>query len=484
MPFRVWEMTVAAKWSAICRGMTWLGTSVLSTACTREAPSTLPVLPEMAAPAPSRAQASRLSVPLAYDITAVMGLVEHVVPTRFGSMDSVKQIGDNDRRHYAFQAVRGPFTAFADGNLLHLRATISYQARGFIKPPIGPTISAGCGQGAERPRLVVELATPLTLTTQWHLASKARIVTVAPASAEPRDHCDVSILHKDVTEQVVGAARGALADRLSNIDEKVGSVDLTKQVTEWWQMLARPIKLTDGIWLTLGPEQLSMGHVRGHSRTLVVPVRLDAHPAIITGSAEPVMLSRTLPPLARDTSTGDGYHIVMDGVVDYGTASRELGTAFGDKTFNVSGHPVRVAHVTVLPKAGGKLGLSAAFTGDATGTIELVGTPAVNHVDGTITVPDLDFDLQSSNPLLKSYSWLRSGAVRAELRKRARIPIAPVLARGKALLLEGLNRRIGDAVTLSGSVDSLAVVGLFVTRDGMTVRAEARGQAGLAVKQH
>ena len=474
---------MSANHSVMGRGMAWLVVGLFVSACTREAPSTLPVPPDMSAPAPARAHASRLSVPLTYDITAVIGLIERIVPTRLGSMDSVQQIGDNDRRHYAFQATRGPFTAFADGNLLHLRATISYQARGFIKPVIGPTISAGCGQGAERPRLTVELATPLTLTTHWHLASKARIVTVAPASTTPRDHCDVSILHKDVTEQVVGAARSALAGKLTSIDEKVGSVDLTSQVTEWWQLLARPIKLADGVWLALGPEQLSMGHVRGHSRTLVVPVSLDAHPAIVTGSAEPVMLSRTLPLLARDTSAGDGYHIVMDGVVDYGTASRELGAAFGDKTFAVSGHSVRVARVTVLPKPGGKLGLSAAFTGDATGTIELVGTPAVNHVNGTITVPDLDFDLQSSNPLLKSYSWLRSGEVRAELRKRARIPVAPVLARGKALLLEGLNRRIGSAVTLSGSVDSLAVVGLFVTRDGMTVRAEARGQAGLAVKQ-
>ena len=468
---------------AVCRKVAWLFAGVMVMACTREAPSTLPIPPDMSAPAPARAHASRLSVPLTYDFTAVLGMVERIVPTRFGSMDSVKQMGDNDHRHYAFQATRGPFTAFADGNLMHLRATISYQARGFIKPVIGPTISAGCGQGEERPRLVVELATPLTLTSHWHLASKARIVSVAPYSSEPRDHCDVSILHKDVTEQVVGAARSALADKLSSIDEKVGSVDLTSQVAEWWQMLARPIKLADGVWLSLGPEQLSMGHVRGHSRTLVVPVSLDAHPAIIAGSAEPVMLSRKLPLLARDTSTNDGYHIVMDGVVDYGTASRELSTAFGARTFTVSGHSVQVARVNVLPKPGGKLGLSAAFAGDAKGTIELVGTPAVNHVDGTITVPDLDFDLQSSNPLLKSYSWLRSGAVRAELRKRARIPIAPVLARGKALLMTGMNRHIGDAVTLSGNVDSLAVVGLFVTRDGMTVRAEASGQAGLAVKQ-
>jgi hypothetical protein len=50
------------------------------------------------------------------------------------------------------------------------------------------------------------------------------------------------------------------------------------------------------------------------------------------------------------------------------------------------------------------------------------------------------------------------------------------------LLLKGLNRKIGDAVTLSATVDSVAVRGLFVTRDGLIVRAEASGHAAMAVQ--
>ena len=466
----------------VLRHVATLGVAALVMACTREAPSTLPAPPDVAAPAPAPAQASRLSVPLEYDFTAVLRLVEQVVPTRFGSIDSVKQVGDNDRRHYAFEATRGPFTAFADGNLLHLRSTIAYQARGFIKPVIGPTISAGCGQGGQRPRIVIELATPLTLTSTWHLASKARIVRVEPASTEARDHCDVSILHKDVTEQVVGAARAGLTEQLPTIDRKVGAVDLTRHVTEWWALLARPIRLSNDVWLTLGPQRLSIGRMRGHSKVLTVPVSLDAHPLIVTGPTEPVVVAAALPALAHDSAT-DGYHIVMDGIVDYGTASRELSAALGARSFTQSGHTVTLTRVTVRPQPKGQLGLAAEFTGDAKGTLQLVGTPRIDHANEVITVPDLDFDVQSDSKLVQTYSWMKSAALRNELRKRARISIVPVLARGRALLLEGLNRKIGDALTLSATVDSVAVRGLFVTRDGLTVRAEAKGQAGVSVKQ-
>ncbi len=461
--------------------MTLLGAVAVAAGCAREAPSTLPDAPDVA-PSPARATASRLSVPLAYDITAVLQLVEEIVPRKFGSIDSVKQMGDNDRRHYAYEAVRGPFTAFADGNLMHLRATLTYQARGYIKPVIGPTISAGCGGGTDGPRLVVELATPLSLADNWHLVSHARVVSVRPATTEPRDHCDVSILHKDVTEQVVEAAQAGLTSQLPMIDRKVGGVDLKGHVAEWWAMLSKPIQLAPEVWIVLSPERLSIGKVHGQSNVLTVPVSLDAHPTIVTSHTEPVVAVLAVPPLGRDTAT-DGYHIVMDGIVDYGTASRELTDALSEKSFTQSGHTVSISSVTIIPQAKGRLGVTAVFAGDAEGTVHLSGTPRIDHAHDLIVVPDLDFDVQTDNPLLQSYAWLKSDDLRKALRSRARISTAPVLKRGRSLLLEGLNRKIGDALTMTATVDSLSVLGLYVTRDGLVVRAEARGQAGVSVKQ-
>jgi hypothetical protein len=454
----------------------------LAGACAREAPSTSPEPPDVAAPAPSPPELSRFSVPLEYDFTAILRLVEQIVPTTFGSMDSVKTVGDDTRKHYAFEAIRGPFTAFADGNLLHLQATFAYRARGYYKPIIGPTLSAGCGNEKERPRVVVELATPIGLTDNFHLVSKARIVRVEPASTEQRDRCDVSVVHHDVTDRVVEAARAGLTSQLPNIDRKVASVDLTEHVAEWWAMLAHPIKLREGVWLLLGPERLRVGHVSGRKKIIVVPVSLDARPKVVTGTTEPVVVSTALPKLERD-SASEGFHVVIDGVVDYGLASRELTAALSAKSFTQSGKTIAVQEVSVLPKSKGRLALSVSFTGDANGTVELVGTPQVDGARSMIAVPDLDFDLQSDSKLLQTYSWLKSDDLRAELRKRARISMRPALDRGRALLLEGLNRKIGDALTLTATVDSVAERGLFVTRDGLIVRAEASGRAGVSVKQ-
>src|SRR4029078_5861811 len=108
----------------------------------------------------------------------------------------------------------------------------------------------------------VELATPLTLTTNWHLGSQARLVRIAPASEEQRDHCDVSLLRRDITPRVIEAATSGITGHLPDIDKNIGEIGLQKRFAEWWRLLERPIRLTDGVWLLLGPEQLAMGRVR------------------------------------------------------------------------------------------------------------------------------------------------------------------------------------------------------------------------------
>lgn len=437
--------------------------------------------PPAAAPPPPDAIPSAFNAPLEYDFTPVMRTVERVVPTTFGSLDSLHQMGDDASKHYAYEATRSPFTVFADGKLMHLRTTLSYAARGYYKPPIGPTIGTGCGSGNGRPRIAVELVTPLTLTPDWHLHSAVRLARMAPASSSPHDRCPVTILRYDVTDRVIDAARSALVAHLPAIDQRIDDVDLTDRFAGWWKLLERPIQLTDGVWLLLDPRRLRLGQVSGAGHVLTVEAGLDAYPRVITG-AEPRPSDTPLPRLAHDTSAG-AFHIVLDGIVDYVTASRALTDALRGKAVSEAGHTVAVSNAIVSPATRGRIALAIAFTGDASGTLRFVGTPVYDARRGEITVPDLDYDLETDNDLINAYAWLRSDALRATFRERARIPTAPVIDRGRQLLTAGLNRKIGDAVTLRATVDSVAVRGMYVTMPGLLVRVEATGTADVSVQQ-
>jgi hypothetical protein len=462
--------------AAVCLG---LALSLGVAACRRE-PVVTADLPE-GAPPPPPAELSQFAVPFEYDFSAVMRTVERVVPTHFGSLDSVRMVGNDDHKHYAFEADRGPFEAFADGRLMHLRSTLEYTAKGFYKPVVGPTIGGGCGKAGDRPRIVLELATPLTLTASWRLQSHVKLDHIAPASGEQRDHCDVSFLHHDVTARVVEAAEKGLTAHLADIDAKIGSVDLRDRFSGLWTMLARPIRLTDGVWLQLDPQRLDIGAVTGEGHILTVPVTLSARPRIVTSATPPTDSAIPLPPLGH-AGNGTGFRVVLDGTIAYAAASKAISDALVNKSITEGGKTVFVNVVRVTPANKGRLALSVDFTGDARGTLVFLGTPVLDSVHRQIVVPDLDYDLETDSQLINTFTWLRSDALRESFRDRARVPIDPALERGRALLTEGLNRKIGDVLTLSATVDSVALRGLYITRAGLVVRAEARGHAGVKAR--
>ena len=408
-----------------------------------------------APPVPPAPTMSRFDVPLAYDFTEALTRVERVVPKTFGSLAEMKPTGTGSRTRYAYVATRGPFTAFARDGEVHLRTTLAYTARGSYAPPFGPTLSASCGTGAVRPRIVAELVAPLTLVANWHLRSKARIASLAAASTDARDGCRFSFLSIDVTGRVLDAARQGIEKHLHDIDATVGAVDLTRQATGWWTHLNAPIRLADDVWLLLRPSRLRLMGVHGEGRTLNVAAGLDAYPLIVTGP-RPTLIVPPLPPLGTDTATA-GFHVALEGTVDYATASRALTSQLRGKTVAIAGRTVRVGAVTASRSIHGRLALTVAFTGDAVGDVQFVGTPRMNRATDQMVVSDLDFDLTTNSQLINAYAWLRSDVLLGFFRERARLPSAPVIAQGTRLI-EQIAHHYLRAIRLAGQGTDVARV--------------------------
>lgn len=481
------RLTPAAVYGLAAMATSWLAS------CTRDRPAAVPGggTPALGAPAPLPAvppappvPLSRFAVPLDYDVTPVLAVVERAVPHTFGSLTQPHQVGTDTRKHVAYSAVRTPFAVSIDGPEVHLRTTLAYAARGYYRTPLGVTLGAGCGardDPRKRPHAAVEIVSPLALAPDWHLRAHARLAQLAPASSGPADRCRVGVINMDVTDRVVDAARQALTQHLPDIDRKVAEVDLTPQATGWWRSLNRPIHLTDSVWLLLGPQQLREGRVGGAGHLLTLEAGLDAYPKIVTGP-EPHVATPPLPPLAQGVGA-PGFEVRLEGVVGYPTASRAVTAALRGRTVTEAGHSITVQRVTAAPADAGRLALTVRFTGDADGSLRLVGTPRLVAASGQLVVPDLDYDLATDSRLLAAAAWLGSDALRALFRERARVPLAPALERGRALLLSGLNRKVGDALTLSATVDSVAVRGVYVTAPGIVVRAGATGQARVSVRQ-
>jgi hypothetical protein len=87
----------------------------------------------------------------------------------------------------------------------------------------------------------------------------------------------------------------------------------------------------------------------------------------------------------------------------------------------------------------------------------------------TLTVPDLDYTLETRNLLLKFAQWTEGVRFRDDLRNRLRFNLAPQIGQARTLAQQALNRRAG-IVQLTGTVTALRVAGLYVHPGDSTVR--------------
>lgn len=424
---------------------------------------------------------SIVDAPISYALEPALTALEQAVPTRFGDLDKRVQIPGNKRQQVAFAATRTPFAVKFDGQKLTLTTTVSYTGRGWYKPVIGPTLSASCGTDGSPPRLNVVLSTDIGLNPEWILESRSRVASLRASSSDVRDACLVTFLKIDVTDQVIRAVRPLLASKLPALDRKIAAFDVRKRVEKWYGMLQRPIRVRDSLWLELSPEQLRLGEFSLQDSALVATIRLYAHPRLVAGP-QPIEPTSPLPPLSPALKeVGDSARIRIEGLLPYDVASSTLSRELIGRKFRRFGRSVRLDSIAVSPLDDGRVVLAVRVSGDIDGTAYLVGTPQLDQATRALIVPDLDFDVSTSNALVQGLAWLRKGDMVAQLRKQARFPLDTILEETRTKVEGALNRDLTSGVELSGTVRTGRLLDVLVHPRWLVVRAEAAGTLALAV---
>ncbi len=424
---------------------------------------------------------SIVDAPISYALEPALTALEQAVPRRFGDLEKRIPIKSNKRQQVAFSATRTPFTVKFDGQKLTLATTVSYKGRGWYKPIIGPTLSASCGNDESAPRLDVVLTTDIGLNPAWVLESRTRLTSLRAASTTDRDACRVTFLNVDVTDHVIQSIRPLLASKLPVLDRKIAAFDVRRRIDKWYGVMQRPIRVRDSLWLDLAPEQLRLGEFSLQDSALVATVRLYAHPQLIAGP-QPLRPKSPLPPLAPALKeVGDSARIRIEGLLPYDVASSTLAREIVGRKFRRFGRSVRIDSLVVSPLDDGRVVLAVRVSGDISGTAYLVGTPQLDQVTRALIVPDLDFDVSTSNALVQGLAWLRKGDMVTQLRKQARFPLDTILEETRVKVEDALNRDLTDGVELSGTVRTGKLLDVLVHPRWLVVRAEAAGTLALNI---
>lgn len=333
---------------------------------------------------------------------------------------------------------------------------------------------------------VSETQFPVHWNNQWRLEAQ-----------NPQISHSAHLLSKKVGNVIQGAQDGYSRIEMKELNSVLsGFSNLLPKAADVWNLVQDPIYIDKGIWLLIQPESVSTGIVNTDPQKpfqFNTVLEMTSHPVLYFGD-HPAVQKKSLPPLKAYQSGNPGFTAVSNVNIDFKEANRFLNdpkTGIIDKLIkNTGGHHLKIKKIRLYGAAGKAIvevhmdysPLIINLTDKpAHMVIYFRGTPRYNAKRQTLYMPDLDFDIKTSDFLVQAAEWILKSDIRKELRHKAHIPLGPVMEKLKDRMNVVLNCPVGSFAHLETRVESFRVLDAFVERNGLNARVALNGTAQLNV---
>ena len=110
-----------------------------------------------------------------------------------------------------------------------------------------------------------------------------------------------------------------------------------------------------------------------------------------------------------------------------------------------------------------------------------MGTPTFDNQKQEISFPDLTFDLETKNALLKSGKWLFNDKITQSIRGFATYNLKAILGESTLKLEKELNRKIEEKTAIEGKMSKLSVEAIYPMNNALLIRTNLSGNIKLIV---
>lgn len=191
-------------------------------------------------------------------------------------------------------------------------------------------------------------------------------------------------------------------------------------------------------------------------------------------------------PIATGAEPANGFALELDAVFPFEKLSTVLSGILLDKRITLSEGLLKqhlVVKACKLYSNGDNLVAAIEFCGSFSGTLYATGKPYYNEATQTISLQQFNYDLKTSNFLLKGAKWLFDKLIREEIQKYT---IADLSAYHKKItdnITNLLNKEWTKGLQASGTVESLTVTGIQVQQQQLMVCSRCSGRLSLQVTE-
>jgi hypothetical protein len=325
-------------------------------------------------------------------------------------------------------------------------------------------------------KFLIPLETRLAIDDNWQLST---VTQKKPLLWEQRCRIKILGLSVGVTRFFEDKLENTLNQKTSEIDQRINQqVKLRYWVQKAWTEMQKPIKLKEGFWLSLQPEELRSTDITGNEQSAELSVGIKLKAKI--SKSKPSVTMKALPNRAGHF-VGEHFRIALEGGVSYEQATEIANRVLSGKHYPIGNQSVSIKQVNRIYASQNGVTAEIEFEGDYTGQLSLTGKPTYDADHQEIFLRDFKYALSTENALLKAAKWLIDQLFINTIQRQLRWSIAQDLKKAKQLAESALNQPLGKQAKLSGKVESIYPKGIYLTPTSIHAHIIATGQAAIHI---
>jgi len=380
---------------------------------------------------------------------------------------------------YSYNFIRDPIQFFTRGDHLYYEVDGKYSLKLNYCPDctslfdkqgtcVVPRIYVSCGVGEPMRKVKVGYSTYFKITPDLKFSSQTDL-----KKFETVDPCEITVFQYDATNKLKKEVTAVLEELEKDIDKEIGSIDLRTDIKEIWKVIDDPISLGKYGYLSIQPKAISLSDIQFVNQKALVFLNLDFQPSIST--IKPSHVAKELPALS-EYKKRDGFDINLEITGTYDSLNSILNSQLSGKSVMIKKNEVIFNSVSIEGASDDQLNLKVDFGGKRKGTLYLKGKPEFDTLTQIISFPDLAFDLETKNTLLKSAKWLFNSKITDAIRKKAIFDLTPQLIEAKKRIQIEMNRELSEGINLKGNLHNMTVKGMYPSFDKLVIRLNTQGE--------
>lgn len=435
---------------AACSGSKKLSTS---TAAAEPAPRLLPALP-----------ASRIDLPIKVNMRPVLAVMDSVTAKEFTNDKWPDYTLSSCDFRYKYRFLRSPFYFSCVNNKVNIQFRGYYQIAGSKRvcafdKQVTPWVGGSCGFGSEPLRKVdISIGSLLEFLPNHQLRTTTRL-----EQTRALDKCEVTLLQTDITTQILDSIKASVNSYGLTFDSIVQSLNNNTLLAGWRNGGSRVMPLSKYGYLNLNPTQFRMGRFNVNQDTLLFSIGFSGNPQFSSDSLQLVNTNR-MPPLVNTPVSG-GISTYLNAIYGYPFLNKLLNDSLHNRPFEVEGRTFVINEVKVAGTAAGKIKIDVAFSGNRKGVLHLSGTPVLDSAQQVLTMPDIEFAIDTKDILVNIAKGLFRKKIIRQLKDQSVFDIAALIERNKPLIEARLNQTVTPWLQTQGRLYSLKLVGLLPQKE-------------------